>query len=49
MLNSSIRPIDRTLPGATIPGQIRRGSDGNVGVLCILQSSSIAEASSSDC
>ena len=32
---SSIWPIDRTLSGATTPGQSRPGSDGNEGVLYI--------------
>ena len=48
MPNSSIWPIDRTLSGATIPGQIGPGSDSNEGVLRIPQSSSIIEASTSD-
>ena len=38
---NSIRPIDRTLSGATTPGQNGPWSDGNEGVLCIPQSSSI--------
>ena len=46
---SSIWPIDRTLSGATTPGQIGPGSNGNEGVLCIPQSSSITAASPSDC
>ena len=46
---SSIWPIDRTLSGATTPGQSGPGSDGNKGVLRIFQSSSISEASLSDC
>ena len=33
----------------TYPGQCGPGSDGNEGVLCIYQSSSITEASPSDC
>ena len=45
----SIWPIDRTLLGATTPGQSGPGSDGNEGVLHIPQSSSITGASSSDC
>ena len=49
MRNSSIGPIDRTLSGATTMGQSRPGSDGNEGVLSILQSSSITGASLSDC
>ena len=46
---SSIWPIDRTLSGATTPGQSGPGSDGIEGVLYILQSSSITEISPSDC
>ena len=46
---SSIWPIDRTLSGATTPSQSGHGSDGNEGVLCILQSSSITGTSPSDC
>ena len=38
---NSIWPIDRTLSGATTLGQSGPGSDGNEGVLCIPQSSSI--------
>ena len=48
-LFSSIWPIDRSLSGVTFQGQSRPGSNGNEGVLRILQSSSITEASSSDC
>ena len=40
MSNSSIWPIDRTLSGATIPGQNGPGSECNEGVLSISQSSS---------
>ena len=47
--NNSIWPIDRILLGATTLGQSGPGSDGNEGVLCILQSSCITEASPSDC
>ena len=39
----------RPLLGATTPGQSRPGSDGNNGVLCISQSSSITGTSPSDC
>ena len=46
---SSIWPIDRTLSGATAPGQSWPGSDGNERVLRIPQSSSITETSTSDC
>ena len=49
MSNSSIWPIDRTLTGATTLSQSGPGSDGNEGVLCIPQSSSITGASMSDC
>ena len=48
MWNSSISPIDMTLSGANYPDQITPGIDGNEGVLCIPQSSSITEASSLD-
>ena len=48
MSNSSIWAIDRTLSGATTPSQSGPGSDGNEGVLCIPQSSSITGASPSD-
>ena len=47
--NSSIWPIDRTLSGATTPGQSGLGTNGNVAVVHIPQSSSITEASPSDC
>ena len=40
--------IDRTLSGATTPGQSELGIDGNEGVLHISQSSSIIGASPSD-
>ena len=46
---SSIQPIDRTLSGATIPGQSGPGSTGNEGVLRIPQSPSITGTSPSDC
>ena len=49
MSNSFIPPIDRTLSGATTPGQSEPGSDGNQGVLCFPQSSTINRASSSHC
>ena len=48
-LFSSIWPIDRTLSGATNPGQSGSGSDANEGVHWLLQNSSITEASPSDC
>ena len=41
--------MDRTLSGATNPGKSEPGSNGNEGVLCISQSSSITGASPSDC
>ena len=46
---SSIRPIDKTLSGATTPGQSEPGSNSNKGVLRIPQSSNITGASPSDC
>ena len=46
---SSIWPIDRTLSGATTPGQSVPGSDGNEGLLHIRQSFSVSGASPSDC
>ena len=45
---SSIWPIDRTLSGATTPGQSEPGSDGNEGIHRIPQSSSITRTSPSD-
>ena len=45
---SSICPIDRILSGAITPNQKGPGSDGNKGIRCIPQSSSITGASSSD-
>ena len=42
-------PIDKTLSGATTPGQSGPGSDDNEKVLCSLQSSSITGTSPSDC
>ena len=49
MSNSSICPIYRTLWVATTPGQSGPGSDGNEGLLHILQNPSITEALPSDC
>ena len=46
---SSIWPIDRTLSGATTPGQSGPGSYGNERVLRIPQSSSISGTSPPDC
>ena len=46
---SSIRPIDRTLSGATIPGQSGPGSNSNEEVLHIPQSPRITGTSTSDC
>ena len=46
---NSIWPIDRIFSGATSPGQIGPGSDGNKWVLCIPQSFNITGASPSDC
>ena len=44
-----IWPIDRTLSGASTPGQNGCGSDGNNGVHCISKSSSNIRAPPSDC
>ena len=44
-----IWPIDRTLSGATTPGQNGPGSDGNKRLLWIPPSSSITRISLSDC
>ena len=49
MSNGSTWPIDRTLSGATTPGQSGPGSNGNEEVLRIPQSSSITGAWQSDC
>ena len=49
MSNSSIWPIDGTLSSATTPGQNEPESNSNEKVLHIPQSSSITEASPSDC
>ena len=46
---SSVCPIDRTLSGATTPGQSGPGNNDNKGVLCIPPNSSITEASPSNC
>ena len=48
-LFTSIYSIDTTLSGVTILAQSELWSDGNKGVLRILQSSSITGASPSDC
>ena len=48
MSNSSIWHIDRILSSANTPGQSGPGSNGNEGVLCIPQSSSITGALPSD-
>ena len=49
MSNSSIWLTDRTLSGATTPGQSGPGSDGNKEVLRFSQNSSITGTSASDC
>ena len=46
---SSIWPLDRTLSGATTPGQSGLGSCDNEGVLRIPKNSRITGASPSDC
>ena len=48
MSNSSIKLMDRTLSGSTIPGQSAAGSNGNEEELCFPQISRISVASS-DC
>ena len=48
-LFSFVRPIEKTLSGATTLGHSGPESGGNEGVLCIPQSSSITWVSSSDC
>ena len=45
----SIWTIDRIVSGATTPGQNEPWNNGNEGVLCIPQDSSITEAAPSDC
>ena len=49
MSNSSIWPIDRTLPGAITPSQSGPESNGNEGVLRIHESSSTVGGSTTDC
>ena len=46
---SSIRPIDRHIPGATTSGQSGPGSNDNKGAHRVAQRSNITEASPSDC
>ena len=46
---SSIWPIDQTLSGAATPGQSGPECNGDEGVLCISQSSSMTGTSPSDC
>ena len=46
---SSIWPIDRTISGATTPGQRGPGNDGNRWVLCIPQSFRFTGAAPLDC
>ena len=48
MSNNSIWSIDRTLLVATTPGRSGPGSDGNKGILCIPQSSSVTGTTPSD-
>ena len=45
---SSIWPIDRNQSGATTPGQNGLGSNGNKGVFCVPQTTSITGASPSN-
>ena len=49
LLFSSNLPIDGTLSAATAQSKNGPGSDGNKGVLCIPQSSSITRNSTSEC
>ena len=49
MSKSSIWLIDRSLSGATTPGQSGPGSNSNEGILCISESSSFTGATQSDC
>ena len=49
MPNNSILSIDRTLSGATTPGQSGPETNGNEGELCIPQNFSITGASPPDC
>ena len=46
---SSIWPVEKTLSGATTPGQSGPGSDGSEGVLGIHQNSCITGTSTSYC
>ena len=48
-VKNCIWPIDRTISGATTPGQRGFGSDGNEGILHIPQTSNFTVASPSDC
>ena len=49
MTSNSIRHIDRTLSDATSPVQRGSRSYGNERVLCVSQSFSLPEATTSDC
>ena len=49
MLNSFIWPIDKTLSSAITLDQSGPGSNGNEGVLCIPQNSSISGTTPSNC
>ena len=49
MSSTSIWLIDRSLSGLTTSSKSGPGSDGNEGVLCNLQRSSITGSSPSDC
>ena len=46
---SSIWPVDRTISGATTPGQSGPGNNSIEGVICILQSSSSSKFTQLDC
>ena len=49
MSNSSVGPMDRTLSGATYPGQREPGRDDDVGIFHIPQGPSVPGVSPSDC
>ena len=48
-LSLNVKEFYLTLSGATTPSQSGLGNDGNEGVLCISQSSSITRSSPADC
>ena len=46
---SSTQAIDKTLSGASAPGQSKPGSNGNKGIHCNIRSSSITWGTPTDC